>query len=403
MILWRKFPRPFWFFILGESFLNIAVTLASLVEVYILATQYHLSAVGFSWFGLASFVPTMFGFVFSPLIARVQKHRQVLVYASVGVTVLYAMSFYVLLFAYNLIVLIGLTIVISFLTMLMNAFRFAMVPFLLGQDEELVDSSVNLSYFLTTTLQIGVGLLFSFAVYLLSPKVLAVVIIILLSVVVGLFTLLPEYLSSPEMHKAQHQFLSELKVQFHKFFVPRLAVSIILVEAMLSGLTALLIDTMAVSLKEFLIPIALLGVVNAIRQGGDFLGGFLAPFIKIGTRSFFVMDYLISGLAILLIPFVNNDWLRAGMLFIAFTVIGISGNVFNKLFYQSYAGEDIGPMNLISTTIFSIFIVLSLLIPTFVASATTFWVITGTITFIAGVGLLIVVLFNKEASTEKTD
>jgi MFS family permease len=386
--------KNYWLLIGGETLNNISVSLISLSETFFLVNFLKAPIQWFSWISIAAFFPMIFGFVFSPWLANIKQHKKVLMSLETTSILLTIVTILVLTKVFSIWILIILSIFNSITTLLLNAMRYTVMPETLNQDKEKINRAVDISYFLTTTLQIIIGVFFSLIIknnnveFLLWIPLIGMFLSLIFYQRLKLVVKDKEDIKEDNTLEQKTNYLKKLKYELITFIKPKFTISIILIEAILSGLTALVLDTLPFSLKLFAIPMSLYGIAKSIQQAGDFFGGLLAPFIRLKTRSFFILDYLISGLAFILITIIPILWIKAVIFFVAFLVIGVSGNVFNKLFYESYEGNQVGAMNTYSTALFSISVVFSLLIPNFISNVRIYWLLSGGITLLAGVVLL---------------
>ena len=77
------------------------------------------------------------------------------------------------------------------------------------------------------------------------------------------------------------------------------------------------------------------------------------------------MDYIVSGSAFILLFLVPDIYLKLVLFFFAYVLIGISGNFFEKMIFKQYADYDQSMIYTLTTSFFSIFGIIFLLIPQF--------------------------------------
>lgn len=137
------------------------------------------------------------------------------------------------------------------------------------------------------------------------------------------------------------------------------------------------------------IPIGYLGVVLAVQCGADLIGAVLAPRIRIRPRHFFCIDNIISGLCLLFVFIIPYPLVKLLLFFIAFVVIGASGNIFEKMIYAEYDNNKVALIYTASSSLYAIFGILFLLIPSFYQNITVLGISINIMTFGIGVYLLI--------------
>ncbi|MDO4670188.1 MAG: hypothetical protein Q4A67_01810 [Aerococcus sp.] len=141
-----------------------------------------------------------------------------------------------------------------------------------------------------------------------------------------------------------------------------------------------------------------IGITYAIQRGADFLGAFLAPKVKIPYFLFFPIDYLISGTGLLLIFCVDNLWIRIVAYFLSFLVIGISGNLFEKMVYDHYRYDRLAGIHTIIMTLYSLCGVLFLIIPIYFNHILRLAILFNVLTILFGLVLLLHYYFTARSS-----
>ncbi|HFR5317743.1 hypothetical protein [Streptococcus equi] len=164
----------------------------------------------------------------------------------------------------------------------------------------------------------------------------------------------------------------------------------ILVEAFLSGGTDLLLALLPLYLLSEGISIEYIGLVLAAHRAADLLEALVAPRIKVSPRSFFFIDYILSGSSFLLCFMIPYPMVKLLLFFITFTIIGISGNVFEKMIYSEYNHNKLALVYTTNATLYAVFGVLFLLIPFVYSDIRIIGVLINSLTIMIGFGLLIV-------------
>lgn len=154
MTFLSKYPKNFKKLLLsgasdniGDSFYNVALLLG-LVEVY------HIKADALSLFALLGMIPSMFAFLYSPLLARIKRTKEWLfIFRTLYLVlvVLVIISFYYkvaigYIYVYN--------ILFSMISCVQGALQMRLVPEALENDSELIERSVDIQYFTGNTLDI---------------------------------------------------------------------------------------------------------------------------------------------------------------------------------------------------------------------------------------------------------
>ena len=157
----------------------------------------------------------------------------------------------------------------------------------------------------------------------------------------------------------------------------------------MSGGTDLLLTLAPLYLLAEKIPLTYLGIVIATRRTADLLGAMVAPKIKMNPYHFFSVDYMISGLALLLIFIVPQPLLKLVCLFVAFFVIGISGNIFEKMVYEAYDHSKMALVFSVISSLYTAFGIIFLLVPTVYDNITVLGIVINVATIFVGIWLWI--------------
>ncbi|MDQ0175571.1 hypothetical protein [Bacillus chungangensis] len=86
-------------------------------------------------------------------------------------------------------------------------------------------------------------------------------------------------------------------------------------------------------------------------------GTIISEKFKTAYKNFFMIDYLVTGVAIILIVFIDNLFIKLCLFAITFTLIGISGTIYGKMIYHYYDYQHLGKVSTVINTVSSIAIV----------------------------------------------
>lgn len=184
------------------------------------------------------------------------------------------------------------------------------------------------------------------------------------------------------------------------FFSKKIVSFIVLIEAILSGVTDFMLKFIPIFFIFFNYDIKYIGVLYAVRRVADFLGAMLAPKITLKFQLFFPLDYIISGTCLLSLFLIKNIWIQLVCYFISFLVIGISGNIFEKMILNHFHYTKLASVYLLITTLYSIFGLIFLVIPLWVENVLYLSILLNGLTVVVGIILFLRYLFKEKETGE---
>ncbi|WP_260663546.1 MFS transporter [Streptococcus dysgalactiae] len=268
-------------------------------------------------------------------------------------------------------VMYGLNVCFSLSTNLLNTLQMKIVPETLNNDEQVINKSIDIQYFTSNVLDIIsnfiasilLGLLSYFALFQLSVPFFVAAIYFMLTIK------LPK---GQDKGKADTDLSEEAKSDkthlfetLSAFKESRFASFIIMTESILSGGTDLLLTLAPIYLISEGISIKYIGLVLAVHKFSDLVGALLAPQVKLSYRNFFFLDYIVSGILLVLVFLIPVPLIKLILFALAFVIIGISGNMFEKMIYAEYDYSKIGLIYSANSSLYALFAVIFLIIPQF--------------------------------------
>ncbi|MDR3190959.1 MAG: hypothetical protein LBT80_07100 [Lactobacillaceae bacterium] len=401
-----KLTSAFWLLISGNAIYTAAQVLYSIIISYVLVIQYHADAKILSLYGAIILLPQILGFLASPWIIKIKKYTQALLIVMVLTTIGLLLQITVIVVNLSLVYVLTIALFDGIVSVFNRSINFTLMPKTLHDNEKLVTKGVDLSYWSGTVFSILTSLIIAFILNKNTYRWVLILIVLLVIIATALYVFIKvEDVNQTHINGEQRinvkNYIDKLFAELLVFLSPKKVVVIIFMEGFLGGLTGLLLTLLPLSMKAIGIPIAMFTVVKAMQEGGDLIGSSIAPLFKIKTSKFFIFDYILTGAIFAVLPFLKNIFLQAMLFLIAFIVIGISGNIFNKLIYEGYSYDQVGAVNTWSTAVFSIFGLLAMTIPLFTSNVKEIWTIIGIITFIFGVLLCIMNLKKPNTAISK--
>ncbi|MBF8970740.1 MFS transporter [Streptococcus sp. NLN76] len=342
---------------IADSFYLIALSLG-LVQVY------QVDAASLSLFTLVGMLPRLFAAAYGPYLQAIRRNRLAILSLQLVQLAIMAGILLCLLQAWPLPWMVSLNFLFSFVTVCLNNLQMKVIPSVLDNNDELLNKSVDIQYLAGNVLDITSNFVASVLLGFISYLVLMQLSLpFFIAALYFLFRLRIPDSRGDEMEEdvegvkidraASFKALSESKDSFY----------IVLTEAVLSGGTDLLLTLTPIYLISQGYSVAYLGLVLGLQRGADLLGAILAPYVKMDPRVFFPLDYILSGLSFVLVFLIPIPQFKLFFLFLGFVIIGISGNMFNKLIYASYNHDELSLVNSAIVTLYTFFAILSLLIP----------------------------------------
>ncbi len=380
MTFLSKYPKNFKKLLLsgaadniGDSFYGVALLLG-LVEVY------HIKADALSLFVLLGMIPSMFAFLYSPLLAKIKRTKEWLFIFRT----LYLVLVVLVIISFYYKVAIGL---FSMISCIQGALQMRLVPEALENDSELIERSVDIQYFTGNTLDILSNFVASLVLGLMSY--LGLLQLSLPFLVLGIIFIVQLKTSRALLQPTTEKLppLKSLVGYISKFFKQKQASQIIVIEAFLSGALDLLVTLAPLYLISLHIDVKWLGLVIAVQQAADFTGALLAPYISLEHHRFFCIDYIFSGTAFLLLFLVPQLYLKLILLFLGFVLIGISGNIFEKMIYKEYRQLDFSIVSTLITSLYSFFGIIFLLLPQVYSNIIVLGIVLNILTLLFGIAI----------------
>lgn len=380
-----------------------------IVLLYLLVQSYHASSAVLGFFGAIAAVPaTIIGFL-APVFDRITARKKWLILMQLlEITSIFLLA--VCLISKQTLYLVAcLDLLLVTVSTVSNTLEIGFIPEILFEDEAKIEKTVDVQYVLSSGLSILTGLFSSPILLFVGFRALIVISIIASALGIFFYLLIKDILPNSsninlnyidngetvnDQKKAKSRYVQRLLSDGKQFLHAFPAIIIIFTEAILGGITGLLFQLLPITMKELGIPVALFSLVDAVQQAGDAAGGFIAPFIKVRLTTFFILDYLFSGICFVLIGFSNMpNIIRIILLLLASIVMGMSGNVFEKLMYRSFNMQNISAMHAIATSVFSLFSIIGYLGSLIQVGTLMFWTTAGLLSIFFG--LLLVIMQKK--------
>lgn len=379
--------------LLGQSLLLVSFSVFSVVLFYLLEKDYDANSIILGTFGMITAIPPSLIAIGAPMLDNISHIKLKLIVLQIVSSIGILLGGLSLLIHFSLVVVGLFYFIISVTTTVSGSIEVSFIPMIFDQDEDKIEHSVDLQYFLGSGITVLIGILASIS--LLKVGSLNLLLISFVSTPLGILCYINIHHSENQVgldgdESIDLSYFKKMIKELHQFVTTMPAFIIILFEAILGGLSGLLMDLMPLTMKELGVPIALFALVSSVQKAGDFMGGFLAPLVKMKASSFFILDYLVSGFCIYLISFNLPNTVRLLLLLVAGVVMGMSGNVFEKLMYRSYNVGDVSSMHALTTSTFSLFSVIGLFAAWIKVDTLELWQITGIVTIVFAVLLVLI-------------
>ncbi|WP_240329998.1 MULTISPECIES: MFS transporter [unclassified Facklamia] len=390
----QKFPNNFINMIIGRSTLNIGDSFYLIAFSYAIVQIYHISASELATLTLLSRLPLIFSFTFGSYLNRIHNKKQSLILLQIIQIVIITLVVFVFYFKAPIHYLFILNTLFYIINTLSNAMSSGIVPQSLNYEADLIEKSVDVQYFTTNSLDIMSNFIGSLLLLVISYSHLMIAGILV--IFLGIYFINKLHLINTKHHENTVEENKQFFSSFNVFLSNKLTCFIVLVESFLSGATDLLLTLTPLYLLQIKVDLAHIGLVYAARRLADLLGALIAPTIKINPTKFFCIDYIISGALLTLIFIVDNIWAKLFFYMLAFIIIGISGNIFEKMIYASYPPTELAGIYSIISSFFSLFGVIFLLVPNFYSNIYVLGVTLNGATVIIGCVLLIIVKLSAQ-------
>ncbi|MBM7543375.1 hypothetical protein JOC59_000071 [Weissella beninensis] len=402
MIFKKKINKTIFKLVMGQAFLLIAFSIYTTVLLYLLVQQYHATARILAIFGILAAFPKALIMLLAPSLNNIKNNKKALIKLQILETLIIFVSTGLLLSHSRLLEIGILYLLLSIVITISGSIEIGFIPVIFQENEELIEKSVDFQYFMSSSVVIIISIISSLILMVHGSTWL--LLVCCLSAPIGIvFYWMIKYdeslkLIAPSDDEVTYSYLKQMKNSLYQFTHTLPAFLIILFEAILGGITGLLFELLPLTMKELGLAVGLFAIVNAVQQVGDLAGSALAPLVKWNAPTFFACDYIISGICFICVTLPIPNMLRLILLLLAGIVMGMSGNVFEKLMYRSFNVGDISSMHALTTSTFAVFSVISYLAAWISTKTLILWQLTGALTILFGI--LIVVVCKKNTITD---
>ena len=398
MKLLKIFPKNFINLILGRSVLNIADSFYMVAVTIALVEVYNIEASTLTSFALIGMIPSLVAFSYSYFFNKIKNTKFWILCFQIMHIILVSLLIVALINKAHIAFIFIYNFLFNLVNCVLTSLNVKVTPEVLNNDNNLINKSVDIQYFTSNSLDIlsnfVASLLLGFITYL-SLMQLSIPIFLAGVYFFTKLNLNKNIQTTEETEETEEVVEASIVGNIKTLFSRNAASKIIVIEAFLSGATDLLLKLLPLYLISINIDVKWLALVLSVWRGADLVGAMVAPFVKVPSKNFFYMDYLISGTSFLLVFIIDNSYLKLLFFFITFVVIGVSGNFFEKMIYDDYEGEDFGAIHTIITSFYSVFSVLFLLIPFVYDNIKVLGVSLNILTILFGLGIFVLLKFEK--------
>ena len=398
MKLLKIFPKNFINLILGRSVLNIADSFYMVAVTIALVEVYNIEASTLTSFALIGMIPSLVAFSYSYFFNKIKNTKFWILCFQIMHIILVSLLIIALVNKAHIAFIFIYNFLFNLVNCVLTSLNVKVTPEVLDNDNNLIKKSVDIQYFTSNSLDIlsnfVASLLLGFITYL-SLMQLSIPIFLAGVYFFTKLNLNKNIQTIEETEETEEVVEASIVGNIKTLFSRNAASKIIVIEAFLSGATDLLLKLLPLYLISINIDVKWLALVLSVWRGADLVGAMVAPFVKVPSKNFFYMDYLISGTSFLLVFIIDNSYLKLLFFFITFVVIGVSGNFFEKMLYDDYEGEDFGAIHTIITSFYSVFGVLFLLIPFVYDNIKVLGVSLNILTIMFGLGIFVLLKFEK--------
>ena len=396
--LLKIFPKNFINLILGRSVLNIADSFYMVAVTIALVEVYNIEASTLTSFALIGMIPSLVAFSYSYFFNKIKNTKFWILCFQIMHIILVSLLIFALVNKAHIFFIFIYNFLFNLVNCVLSSLNVKVVPEVLDNDNNLIKKSVDIQYFTSNSLDIlsnfVASLLLGFITYL-SLMQLSIPIFLAGLYFFTKLNLNKNIQTTEEAKEREEEVEASIVGNIKTLFSRNAASKIIVIEAFLSGATDLLLKLLPLYLISINIDVKWLALVLSVWRGADLVGAMVAPFVKVPPKTYFYMDYLISGTSFLLVFIIDNSYLKLLFFFITFVVIGVSGNFFEKMLYDDYEGEDFGAIHTIITSFYSVFGVLFLLIPFVYDNIKVLGVSLNILTILFGLGIFVLLKFEK--------
>ena len=398
MKLLKIFPKNFINLILGRSVLNIADSFYMVAVTIALVEVYNIEASTLTSFALIGMIPSLVAFSYSYFFNKIKNTKFWILCFQIMHIILVSLLIIALVNKAHIAFIFIYNFLFNLVNCVLTSLNVKVTPEVLDNDNNLIKKSVDIQYFTSNSLDIlsnfVASLLLGFITYL-SLMQLSIPIFLAGVYFFTKLNLNKNIQTIEETEETEEVVEASIVGNIKTLFSRNAASKIIVIEAFLSGATDLLLKLLPLYLISINIDVKWLALVLSVWRGADLVGAMVAPFVKVPSKNFFYMDYLISGTSFLLVFIIDNSYLKLLFFFITFVVIGVSGNFFEKMLYDDYEEEDFGAIHTIITSFYSVFGVLFLLIPFVYDNIKVLGVSLNILTIMFGLGIFVLLKFEK--------
>ena len=398
MKLLKIFPKNFINLILGRSVLNIADSFYMVAVTIALVEVYNIEASTLTSFALIGMIPSLVAFSYSYFFNKIKNTKFWILCFQIMHIILVSLLIFALVNKAHIAFIFIYNFLFNLVNCVLTSLNVKVTPEVLNKDNNLINKSVDIQYFTSNSLDILsnfiASLLLGFITYL-SLMQLSIPIFLAGVYFFTKLNLNKNIQTTEKTEETEEVVEASIVGNIKTLFSRNAASKIIVIEAFLSGATDLLLKLLPLYLISINIDVKWLALVLSVWRGADLVGAMVAPFVKVPSKNFFYMDYLISGTSFLLVFIIDNSYLKLLFFFITFVVIGVSGNFFEKMLYDDYEGEDFGAIHTIITSFYSVFGVLFLLIPFVYDNIKVIGVSLNILTIMFGLGIFVLLKFEK--------
>ncbi|WP_436889314.1 hypothetical protein [Mammaliicoccus sciuri] len=374
-------------FFLGRVTLNFSDSLYLIVISVAIVTVYNLGIKELSVFGLLSFIPSLINILFSPFLVKIKNFKGSLLFLQILQIITLIVIVLILTFKIHFLFLFGFHFLFTLVNSLIYPLENSFLPSLLNHNQKLIDESVNYMYLSKNLVDVISNMISSLLLLYITVSVLLNINILLFLVAILFFIKIKPDIQPEEKKELgnEKRYTSLLVESYNIFKSQKTPMLIVYMEGILSGLTTMMMKIIPIYLLVIDIDVKYLGVLIACQKGSEFLGAIVSMNLKSKEINFFILDYLVSGVCLILCLLVPYIPLKLLFFSLVFFVIGISGNVYEKMIYRYYEYKDIGRVSSVIYTISSAMIVFSFLLPFIIENSIILITIVGFVTFIFGI------------------
>lgn len=377
-------------FFLGRVTLNFSDSLYLIVISVAIVTVYNLGIKELSVFGLLSFLPSLINILFSPFLAKIKNFKKTLIILQIIQVITLIVIVLILTLKINFLFLFGFHFLFTLINSLIYPVENSFLPSLLNHNQKLIDESVNYMYLSKNLVDVISNLISSLLLLYIAVSVLLNINIFLFLVAIFFFIKIKPHIQTEENSDINDEkgYASLLVESYQIFKNKKTPMLIVYMEGVLSGLTTMMMKIVPIYLLVIDIDVKYLGVLIACQKGSEFFGAIVSMNLKYKEINFFILDYLVSGVCLILCLLVPYIPLKLLFFSVVFFVIGISGNVYEKMIYRYYDYKDVGRVSSVIYTISSAMIVFSFLLPFIIEDSVILISIVGVVTFMFGLTLV---------------